>query len=451
MVIKILLALMFLLCGVFLLCKSTEKYRKNKAIKLGSQEKAKGLIFGKNNLNQVVYSPTNDEGHCFTLGGSGTGKTVWLINTLRNWSGTSFVVDISGDISSNVACDKKLVYNPLENHSTAYNIFGAIDKQKTRADQDQALEQLAFQLMPEQPNMSDSGRFFLTEGRKILTASLIAFYHQGADFVAICDRLIASSWLVVFNQIRATKDEKAIKYISSFDGANEQNTAGCFQACIGAIHLFGTNETVAQTIRRPAENEIAITPETLNEYNVYVLIPDEKLETLAPLLHIITAQMLEFLSARNNNESNTILLCLDEFASLGKLEILPALRKLRKKKVRIVVLTQSLADLDLMYSKNERIAMLNNFKYKVVMSASDVDTQEYFSKLAGTHQSRKETVNKNGSYGATNSTSITYIDEPNIKPQEFAKLNNRLVLLCNGDYFKLKKIFYYKKKRGITK
>ena len=93
---------------------------------------------------------------------------------------------------------------------------------------------------------------------------------------------------------------------------------------------------------------------------------------------------------------------------------------------------------------------MNNFNFKIVLSASDVDTQEYFSKLAGTHKVKKETINKNNSYGVTNSTSITYIDEANIKPTEFAALNKKLVLLYAGGYYKLKKIYYFKK-RGYKK
>ena len=57
-----------------------------------------------------------------------------------------------------------------------------------------------------------------------------------------------------------------------------------------------------------------------------------------------------------------ILFCLDEFASFGKLQITEALRKLRKRHIRIMVLTQSLADLDMIYGKDERKGMLGNFK-----------------------------------------------------------------------------------------
>ena len=69
------------------------------------KSKAKGIIFGKEK-SAYVYSPTSQEGHVAVFGGSGLGKTsAILIPTLRSWSGTSFTIDISGDICKNVEID----------------------------------------------------------------------------------------------------------------------------------------------------------------------------------------------------------------------------------------------------------------------------------------------------------------------------------------------------------
>ena len=48
-----------------------------------------------------------------------------------------------------------------------------------------------------------------------------------------------------------------------------------------------------------------------------------------------------------------------------------------------MVLTQSLADLDMIYGKDERKAMLGNFKFTVLLGCKDTETQEYFSKMIG--------------------------------------------------------------------
>ena len=61
--------------------------------------------------------------------------------------------------------------------------------------------------------------------------------------------------------------------------------------------------------------------------------------------------------------------------------------------IRIMVLTQSLADLDIIYGKDERKAMLGNFKFTVLLGCKDTETQEYFSKMIGDRRSLLSTDN----------------------------------------------------------
>lgn len=411
-------------------------------LKKSSLKKAHGILFGKQK-RKIVYSPTNSEGHIAVFGGSGLGKTsAILIPTLQSWTGTSFVIDISGDICKNIPDSGKLVYEPANVHTTPYNIFGAIDSLHTESERTQALEELAYLLMPEVPNMNETSLFFLQEGRKILTASLISSYAQGMDFIPICEKIVTSNWKELFQMIDNSRNAKASAYITSFVGANEVTTAGCKQSCDSALKLFALNDIVKRTIRRPNQKERAFSPETLENQSVYILIEDSKLELYAPLLHIITAQTLDFLSNRTSDSGRTILLALDEFASLGKLNITPALRKLRKKHVRIMMLTQSMADIDLIYGKAERSAMMNNYNYKIVLGASDTETQEYFAKLIGYKNVTKNSTSKNGKH-------ITYtqseMKDYAIEPSSLAHLKNELILLHPEGFSKLKKHFYYKK------
>ena len=159
------------------------------------------------------------------------------------------------------------------------------------------------------------------------------------------------------------------------------------------------------------------------------------------MLHIITAQSLEFFSKRSNDSKTTILFCLDEFASLGKMEITDALRKLRKKHVRIMVLTQSMADIDLIYGKDERMAMMNNFRFKVILGADDTDTQEYYAKLIGYQETKTRSMSRSkNQVTRTESESKEWV----IEPSELAHLGDELVLLHSDGHMKLKKNFYYK-------
>lgn len=403
-------------------------------------DRAHGVIFGKEK-GAVFFSPANDEGHTIVFGGSGSGKTSsLLIPTLRSWTGTSLTIDISGDISTNCDMRDKLTFEPSNAHTIPYNIFDSIDRTTDINEKYENLEQLAYMLMPESERMDDNARFFLTEGRKILTAALIAFYFQGMDFIQICEFIIRNSFQNLFSAIDNSHCEAAIQYINSFQGANEKNTAGCKQAADNAVKLFATNSKIKKCIHRPVKHELYFCAASVEHSNVFVIIDDVQLELYAPLLHVITAQCLDYFSSRSAEHTHSILFALDEFASFGKLDITAALRKLRKKHVRIMILTQSMADIDLIYGRAERMAMMNNLQFKVVLNAADTDTQEYFSKLIGNKIIQNHSISKNAK-----SVTRTYTDakEYVVEPSELAHLKNALLLLYPDGYIRLMKNYYF--------
>ena len=95
-----------------------------------------------------------------------------------------------------------------------------------------------------------------------------------------------------------------------------------------------------------------------------------------------------------------------------------------RKKFHIeMVLTQSFADIDLIYRKAERTAMMCNFKFKVILDASDTDTQEYYTKLIGQEiVLRHSTSRGGGKITTTNSESKDWIIDPvHLKLKRFIK------------------------------
>lgn len=106
-----------------------------------------------------------------------------------------------------------------------------------------------------------------------------------------------------------------------------------------------------------------------------------------------------------------------------------------------MMLTQSLADLHLIYSEKETTAMMENFSYKVVLSANDTDTQLYFAKLIGYTTVQQTSISKSGKH-VTNT--VNNVKDFAIEPAELAHLKENLVLLHPDGYDKLKKNFWYK-------
>ena len=404
-----------------------------RVLTIRSRNKAHGIILGRITKRLLYISPEQSEGHIVVFGPSGTGKTsALLIPTLRSWEGTALVVDISGDIAANVHTANKIVYDPTAEDCIPYDVFASINAVNDDTERQERLEQLAYLLLPDKANDSEAGVFFCKNGRKMITAALICYYGMGWEFIKICEHFLSNDWRSLLNDIAKQDNTTANMYISSFAGASEQNTAGCKQAADDALKLFATNAKIKNALRKPASYEQSICPATLETNSIYIYIPDEKLKIYGDLLRIITAQSMEYFSARPKENKKMILFCLDEFASFGKLQIVESLRKVRKHFCRILVISQSLSDLDMIYGKDERKAMMGNFAITVVLGCKDTETQEYFSKLAGNKKPLFATEAEKQK--AT----------PVIEPADLAQLGDDLIILSDDGYRRLKKNYYFK-------
>ena len=349
---------------------------------------AKGILFGKK-FGLLAYSPEQGEGHILVLGPSGTGKTsALLIPTLRSWQGTALVVDISGDISANVNTPNKIVFDPTSESCIPYDVFASINAVTDDTEKQERLEQLAYLLLPDKANDSEAGIFFTKNGRKMITAALICYYGMGWNFIEICEFFLGHDWRSLLNDIAKQQNPIANMFISSFAGASEQNTAGCKQAADDALKLFATNEKIKNALRKSASYEQSISPATLETNSIYVYIPEEKLKIYGDLMRIITAQSMEYFSSRPKENKQMILFCLGRVCVLWQItNYRRSCARLRKRRIRILVLTQSVSDVDMIYGKDERIAMLGNFKFTVILGCKDTETQEYFSKMIGEKRS----------------------------------------------------------------
>jgi type IV secretion system protein VirD4 len=87
---------------------------------------------------------------------------------------------------------------------------------------------------------------------------------------------------------------------------------------------------------------------------------------------------------------------------------------------------QSMAQLDTIYGKDERKVIADNCRFKLVLSATDPETQKYFSDLAGqrTAMARGVTVGA----GLMPNMSRNEQGTPLIRPEEWANLDKPILL-----------------------
>lgn len=429
--------------------KEQQKYKINPQKRKKVKEEPHGVILGKNERDGTVfYSPEMEEGNIFVSGFPGTGKTAGiLIPTLLNFRGKVFCIDISGDISAVIKRPGQYNYRPEEGIGR-YDVFFAVNHAESRAERLEQLALIAQLIMPTPKNTDSNNKFFRDNGRAMLNACLIYFYQKGYEFGEMCIEITKMSAEELLNMLLSVEEEYQdyiLPLISCFIGANEKNTQGCKGDMDDAIKFFATNENVRKTLCSAEPGKKCIAPQMLEIFSMFIIIPQQKLETYQPLLRLITGQMLNHFTGRPLNAKGTILLALDEFGRFGNVAgIVDALGTLRKRKVRVLLMTQTIPDLDGVYGMADREAILGNCAFRVCLGAMDKTTQEYFSFAVGKHYKTRYGANMSSNNG--DRYSLNEQREEIIEPAELAYIHsrNKLLVLTPQGYLRLEKFLWYK-------
>lgn len=395
------------------------------------------IIFGKASFHRLVYC--SSPGHTNIVGSSGSGKTQALIlptlNNLGSGSKTNvFCIDISGDIEPQVTnMSKKLVYEPDGKASNPYNVFAEIDQLFASGKMNEVqeeLEKLAHILVP--PVNGDSSSVYFSSGaRSILTGALVGLYSPEMDFVDIVDIIVTSGYEKLIKRISESQKGKA--WVSQFERNNPANIAGCYQNLVEKLLLF-RSPIIRKNLRRPLKGEIDVYPERLEEYSVFLNVPDNKLDIYQPLVNLVCSQVMAYCSNRDLRlaREKELWIVLDEFSSLGRLmDIQDSARKYRKRGVRLIIAYQSYSDIQELYGVTGSRSLLNNFRYTLILNAIDTETSRILADLIGHDPDQKKKANA----------------EWLIAPEDLSTLDltDELVLISPSGYKILRKNFWYKK------
>ncbi|MDR2909632.1 MAG: TraM recognition domain-containing protein, partial [Oscillospiraceae bacterium] len=219
------------------------------------------------------------------------------------------------------------------------------------------------------------------------------------------------------------------------------------------IMVFSTDPCISEAFSESSKDASCFTWNTMESHNIFLTIPEDKIAQWRGAITLMTNQLFRHLERRPEKYSpqgvltRPVLLLLDEFPRLGKVDIVNAVSTLRSKQVTIAIFIQSIAQLDLIYGEHGRRVIADNCVYKVFLGANDPQSQRYMSEVIGDHEVEK--VTRSTSYspkkprtrefeiGYTISTSKQY--EPYIRPDEFARLEDEVILVTPKGHSRLKK------------
>jgi type IV secretion system protein VirD4 len=410
-------------------------------------EKAKDVIFQREYFYALEegfyfgfykgypYGRFEKEGHILIVGGSGSGKSACVvIPTLAFfWKSTFLAIDIKGELSEKSGRDA-LIFDPLDDYSVGYDPFYLVRRSKNQIAE---IRHIANTIIPMPPDTKDP--FWINQSRNILTGHLIYCFRRGATFIHALDALVEMPIQSIL-EYDSYEPEAASKFMSL------RNLDSEILADIMATltsHIIPLVED--EDIRAALTKENSLTPDMLEDTNIFIKIPEYRLEQWNELLSLIIQQFLNYFERRDESAETQILFMLDEFPRLGKMEgIAGALSTLRSKKIVICLAIQSLAQLDVIYGEKMRRVIVDNCRYTLVLNATDVESQEYFSKRYGTYPEKQM------SYGARGEQSYSLVEKPKIRPAAFAHLQ-KIILISNLGNGEIDKVCYWDLEKRMSR
>jgi len=395
-----------------------------------------GFVFGKHNGSYVV-KPEDRDGHILVVGGVGRGKSTCIaMPTLRAWKSPVFAIDIKGELFTyaNKYRTRMKVFNPQDKSSNAYG-YDPYAFLRCSNNPAQEARAIAGAIIPLPPDTKDP--FWIENAQTLLTGAILHYHAMGYSFIDTLQEVQESGVVTLVSVLSNSDNRKARLCVGGFadmiDGSGNPNKtlAGIFAEVSKGIISLVLDDDIVSALSR----DNTITPDDLEYgYDIFLNIPEHLLRQWKNLLSLMVNQFLLFFERREERQGlPQILFLLDEFPRLGKIPfMIDALATLRSKKITICLILQSLAQLDMIYGKNERKVIADTCGYKAVLSATDPETQDYFSKLVGTYDKVKTStgVSKKPLFGTATSKSENTSTEDRriIKPEEFATLDDMVLL-----------------------
>ena len=414
-----------------------------------------GVILGTYK-NQYVRIPTQEIYHYCVIGGSRSGKTstVLLDTLLANFATKkndflTYAIDIKGELhikSSYSHSPDIMVVNPTDQTTAGWDVYYRL--------RDNPSDDLTIEVMQEVASAliistSKSDSFFVNNAQDMFVGMLLYFYQQGENFIDSVNKILESEIKSLIGEIIKSSEPSDLhyKYLAKFDGKDAESVEDCMVELTTNLSVFGSKSDIKYCFR---DNPIKASPFTFKENkSVFLAIPEHMLESYKAILRLCTVQTLKEMERRPDASGKEVknkpmIILIDEFARLGRMEgIFNALATLASKKISVILAFQSLAQCEVIYSKEETRVLMDNCRVKVICEVSDPQSAKAVQDWCGKYREKKETL----SAGKNRHKTYTYEDKDIVQPNDLITLVNQeeVILIISGvGYLRPKKCYYFK-------
>lgn len=407
-----------------------------------------GVVFGRSKGTWVCKKPSLD-GHIIVCGGPGSGKSAAVaIGSLLSWGkensqNTFFAIDIKGELHQKTQhkVPNNKVFSLTRPDGYGYNPFYLIDEKRELVQQ---IKEIAVALIP--VPAGEKNPFWKQSAQNYLCACLLWAYKREIPFAEIMEMIQAVPPEKMATAICEDEFKEPKLFANTFVDMAHDTLSGVYTEVSNAVLPFAVDTELRAALSKPKSK--CISPADLdNGISLYIHLEEHRLEQLGNFLSLLCNQFLKHFERREEN-SNPILFLLDEFPRLSRMEtICSGLGTLRSRKISICLVVQSFAQIDVIYSRDQRKAILDNCSYWCILRVSDVESARYVSDAIGTYDRQRITHSTNRAdmkaLGGS-SRSVGLEEKRILKPEELNKLDKELILISPYGFNRVEKVYYFK-------
>ncbi len=419
-----------------------------------------GLLLGRTRGPLPRYLRHAGPLHALLVAPTRSGKGVGVVTpNLLSWPGSAVVLDVKDENFQNTSGFRerhgsrvfRFAPGDPEKHTCRFNPLDAVRRDRERRIGD--LQQMAHLLTPEgvaeQKMWNQEARsLFVGIGLYILDTPGLPLTFGQVSRILQTNANLGDAFKAVIEGRGPELDPSCVNILANFANKAPKEQSGVKSTLTGALELW--NDPIVDAATSASDfsfDELRRVPTT-----IYVSVTLDQLERLAFLLNLFFQQLIGVTSRRQPgpDEPHQILVLVDEFASLGRMDlVVDKMPFMAGFGVKLLLVIQGLAQLDRLYGSSGRELVLANAGLQIFFASNDDQTSRYISERLGTftetQKSRSRSTPLMGGHGGSVSTGTHYHARELMKPQEVRALDGdaELIFVESRRPVRAAKIVYY--------
>ena len=412
----------------------------------------KGVIFGKYKGN---YLRTDEALHFLLAAPTRSGKGVgFVIPNLLSWPDSVVVLDVKHENYQLTAGFRKehgqsvYKYSPFDADSRSH-CFNPLEEIRTGEQRITDIQKLAVILIPTEKK----GDMWANEARDLFVGLVLLVFdvdefdkNIGQIYRILKTEMDFSEYIEeILLDDTITLDNNCHMSLSSYKNKASKERSGVRSTLVSALNLWSNPVLDAAT----SKSDFSFKSLRQKRTSIYFGCKVNQLNTLAPLINLFFQQCIDSLSETlpENNEPYKVLLLIDEFAQLGKMEsIVNGLAVLAGYNIRIALIVQGLGQMKALYM-HDLDSLLQNTAIQIYFAGNDEITSKSVSSRLGKKTIRTRSRSSQGGYDTRGgSISTTSQARDLLLPEEFSRLpsTQQIVLKEHTRPVLANKIRYFK-------